>query len=164
MPKNTFDSKAESLEFQLLPDGDYIFEVVSVDVGISTGRKTAGSEVIDLKCQFFNKDGKRLGQWTESLIFHQSCAWKVSVFTKCANMLIDGKTPSDGAEIDYSPETMLGLRGWCSVGHHSSATDATKVYNDVKAWLTNKEKLPRAHVAKPADPFAAKSEDNPENW
>lgn len=160
MPTLKFDAKAESIQFELLPNGDYPFEIVAVDVGISTGRKTGGSDIVEMKVSFFADATftKKRAQWTEDLIFHPSCAWKVSVFTKCANMLLDGKTPPDGAELDYSADTMIGLRGWATVGFDIHSEDKNKPvieqrrYNKVVVWLTNKEKLPRNTPE--VDPFA----------
>lgn len=151
MPKAVFDSKAENVSYELLPDGDYPFEVVGCDFSISTGPKTSGSEQMDIKCMFY-KDGtfqKRLGQWTETLIFHPSCAWKISVFTKCANMLVNGEQPADGAEIEYTADSVVGLRGWATVGHRQDRNDKSKFWNHVVAWLI-KDKLAKRETQKPA--------------
>lgn len=146
MPKLKFDAKAESLQFELLPDGDYPFEVVAVDFSISKGRATAGSDVVELKLRFFSDKTftKRRAQWTEDLIFHENCAWKVSVFTKCTNILVDGKVPPDGAELDYSESTMMGLRGWATVRTEEYEKNGQrKKANRVASFLTDREKLPR---------------------
>ena len=169
MPKHTFDSKsAENLpEFKLLPPGDYCFEVVSIGNSLSTGAKTRGSDVVELKLAIYADAtfSTKLAQWTEDLIFHSSIAWKINQFTKCANMMVDGKSVGDGDEVDYSEETLIGLRGWVTVHTEDGYTDKTKKYSRVKVWLTNKEKLPRNTPAPKVDPFAAKpAEDNPENW
>jgi hypothetical protein len=148
MPKTKFDAKAESTQFEMIPDGDYPFEVMACDFSISTGNKTAGSEVMEVKVRFF-KDStftKPMAQWTESLIFHPSCDWKISVFTKCANMLVDGQLPADGAEIDYTAEAVVGLRGWATVRNKPSTQDKDKRWNYVAAWLTTKEKLARREL------------------
>lgn len=154
MPKHTFDAKAESLEFTLLPDGDYTFEVLSIDTSIRNSGKTSGSDEVEMKCAFYKdaKFEKKIAQWTESLIFHESIAWKISVFTKCANILVDGKVPGDGAELDYCAETMVGLRGWATVRTKAGTKDPTKKFNYVAVWLTNKEKL--ARNTPEVDPFA----------
>lgn len=154
MPTVKFDSTAESTQFELLPDGDYPFEIVGADFGISTGPKTKGSENMELKVAFY-KDAtfqRKAAQWTEEFIFHPNCEWKLSVFTKCANMLVDGKPPSHGVEIEYTESTVIGLRGWATVRNRASSADAQKPaeerrrFNHVAAWITNKEKLARAVV------------------
>ncbi len=148
MPSIKFDSKAESTQFELLPDGDYPFEIVGVDFSVSKGGKTNGSDVMEMKVAFFEDATfqKKIAQWTEDLIFHPNCEWKISVFTKCANMLVNGKPPEHGAEIEYTEDTVLGLRGWATVRQKAGQQDPNKKFNYVLAWLTNKEKLPRAHV------------------
>lgn len=163
MPTTKFDSKAESTVFELLPDGDYPFQIIAADFGISKGPKVAGSEDMDLKVAFY-KDGtfeKKIAQWTEGFIFHPSCEWKLSVFTKCANMLIDGQPPDHGADIEYSPDTVVGLRGWATVRNKPSQTDKEKRYNYVASWLTNKAKIPRAPVTAPAE-APAQPQDDPD--
>lgn len=151
MPKASFDSKAESTQFETLPDGDYPFEIIAADFALSNGPKTNGSETMELKVAFF-RDGKfekKIAQWTETFIFHRSTEWKLSVFTKCANMLVDGKQPDHGLEVEYTAQTVLGLRGWATVRSKPGKNDPTKSFNYVAAWLTNKEKLDRAAVIQP---------------
>jgi hypothetical protein len=159
MPKSTFDSKAESMSFELLPKGDYPWQVVGCDFEISKGRETIGSDVMVLKVAFY-KDDKfehKLAQWSENLIFHESIAWKLNVFIKCSNLLIDGKPPEHGAEIEWTPELVIGLRGWATVGSRVHKDDVNKPeaekrkYNQVVSWLTNKAKIPRAEVVAKED-------------
>lgn len=155
MPKKIFDANAENKTFELIANGDYPFEIVGVDFGISNGGKTSGSDTMELKVAFF-KDKTfetRVAQWTEYLIFHKTCEWKIDVFTKCANMLVGGKAPDHQTEVDYSEATLLGLRGWATVRSHVPDSDKNKPageqrrFNHVEMWITNKEKLARAAVS-----------------
>lgn len=153
MPK--FDSKkAETPVFELL-NGDYPFEIVAVDNAISKGAKTNGSDIREVKLKFFADKTFTTprAQWTEDFIYHDSTEWKVFVFSKCV-----GLEPKDGEEIDIS-ESWIGMRGWatCRPKETSNkenidpATGKTKRFNEVLAFITNKEKLPRnpAVVAAP---------------
>ncbi|HYG22748.1 MAG TPA: hypothetical protein VEH04_08205 [Verrucomicrobiae bacterium] len=163
MPSVKFDSKAEFTQFEMLPDGDYPFEIVAVDFALSTGNKTNGSETMECKVAFFRDKAfeKKAAQWTETFIFHPSTEWKLSVFTKCANMLVNGKVPADGEEIEYTEATVKGLRGWASVRNKAGTQDKEKRFNYVAAWITNKEKLPRNTPAPIPFSEPVKSEEEP---
>lgn len=160
MPKSTFDAKAESTAFELLPKGNYPYEVIACDFELSKGPKTRGSDVMVLKLAFYRDDKfeKKAAQWSEDFIFHPSCDWRLSVFAKSANMLVNGTQPADGAEIDWTPELVIGLRGWATVGTRTHGEDKAKAedekrkYNEVVVWLTNLPKLSRVEAkAKPED-------------
>lgn len=146
MPKSKFDSKAESSIFELLPDGDYPFEVTGCDFSLSTGGKTHGSDMMELKLTFFrnNTFSEKCGKCHETLIFHPNSEWKLSVFAKCANVLVNGQVPGDGVEIEWTAGLVLGLRGWATVRSKEGTKDKTKKFNYVASFLTNKEKLARA--------------------
>jgi hypothetical protein len=149
MPSIKFDAKAESTAFELLPDGDYPFEVVAYDTSISTGAKTSGSEQMEIKVAFFADEtfAKKRAQWTETLIFHPSSLWKLSVFAKCTDMrLPDGTVPGDGVDLEFSEATVVGLRGWASVRSKASTKDPAKRFNHVAVWLTTKPKLARREI------------------
>lgn len=159
MPKSTFDSKAESKTFELLPKGDYPWEVIACDFEISKGQKTRASDVMVLKLVFYRDDKfeSKAAQWSEDFIFHESTDWKLNVFAKSGNLLINGKPPEHGAEIEWTPELVIGLRGWATVGQRTHHEDVNKPeaekrkYNQVVSWLTNKAKIPRAEVVAKED-------------
>ncbi len=145
MPK--FDSKAESQAWQLL-DGDYPFEIVAVDSGISTGQKTRGSETREVKLKVYQDAtfAKPLAQWTEEFINFETSVWKWSVFAKCVGMVF-----GDGDEFDITP-TWCGRRGWATCKPQADRNDATKKYNRVAVFLTNKGQLaPVVKVAEKED-------------
>lgn len=146
MPK--FDSQAEAPIYQLL-DGDYPFEVVAVDNGISTGAKTRGSEVREVKLKFFTDTTftKPMAQWTEDFINFETSLWKWSTFAKCV-----GAPLVHGEDFDITA-AWIGLRGWATCRPHLPESEKTKKaeeqkrYNRVAAFITNKGKLERAPVA-----------------
>lgn len=153
MPTHTF-TDAENIPQGLLK-GDYPFEVVGVAFSISTGAKTKGSEVIEVKCLFYEdvKFEKKLAQWTENLILTDKCAWVVDTFTKSANLLVDGKPPVKGQAIEFDEAMLMGLRGWATCRSHygkmndgkgNMVEDRSKEYNEVVSWITNKPKLAKA--------------------
>lgn len=158
MPKSKFDSKAESSVFELLPDGDYPFEVVACDFTLSTGAKTRGSDQMELKLAFYRdaKFERKIAQWTETMIFHPNCEWKISVFAKCANVMVGGKAPGDGEEIEWTAGLVLGLRGWATVHSQEGTSERAKAehkrFNRVLAFITNKEKLERCIAAATTEP------------
>jgi len=148
MPSIKYNSKAEPLVFELLPEGDYCFEIVGFDLGISTGGKTKGDDQMELKVAIF-KDAtftKKLAQWTENFQFSKSVEWKIELFAKCSGITIGGRIPNDGEEIEFTEDTVLGLRGHCTV-HQNEYTPAgsseKKKNNRVSVWITNKGTIPR---------------------
>ena len=136
MPKYTYKDQ-EALAFELLPNGDYILEVVGYECTISNTPKTRGSEVITVKVR---AEGRH-AVWKEKLILHPSCDWKIDVFLKCMNA-----APVKGMEIDLAENMIMGLRGWATVGQreYKAQSGEMKKTNEVVAWITNKEKLTRA--------------------
>lgn len=136
----------DNLEFIILEPGEYQFEVLSVETSIvGSGKKTSGSDQIGLRIAI-SRGGNLLSKWTENLILHASTAWKVDTFVKSSNLLIDGKPPVKGQNIDFGADTLTGLRGWCLV-HTEEYTPKSggekKKTNRVQTWITNKEKLSR---------------------
>lgn len=153
MPK--FDSKkAETPIYELLT-GDFPFEIVAVDNGVSKGQKTNGSDVREVKLKFFaDKTFTVLrAQLTEDFIYHDSTEWKVFVFARCV-----GFDPKDGEELDIGT-SWVGRRGWATCRPQETSnktnidpeTGRPKRYNGVLAFITNKEKLPPNVVAKDDD-------------
>lgn len=160
MPKSTFDAKAEPIIFERLPDGDYPYEVTACDFELSKGQITRGCDVMVLKLVFYRDDKfeKKAAQWSEDFIFHPSCDFKLNLFAKSSNLLVGGKPLEHGAEIDWTPELVIGLRGWAKVGSRTHGDDKAKPesekrkYNQVVVWLTNLPKLARVEAkAKPED-------------
>lgn len=147
MPKHVFKD-SDNIKFELLPKGDYIVEVVGVEFGIQKpGTETAGSDIMKIKVKV---DGKP-NQWEERFIFYKSCEWRIDTFVKCMNFLVNGKPPVKGQEIDYTEESLMGLRGWVTIGVREQKKTVnniteTTLYNEVLVWLTDKPKLARADV------------------
>lgn len=153
MPSYTFTDQDNQV-FELLPAGDYPFEIVGVDFGIQSGGKTNGSDYMELKVMLY-KDAsfqQKLAQVRERCIFHSSTAWKVDCFVKSANLLVNGKPPAKGQDIEFDADSVVGLRGWChvKVEDYKSKEGEAKKANRIGTWITNKAKLPRA-VSAPAE-------------
>jgi hypothetical protein len=152
MPKTTFKTPEPPLNERL--NGDYPFEVVGCDFGISTSKgKTNGSETMELKLKFFRDAtfAQPLAQWTETLYFHESCDWKVHQFMLAANLQVNGRLVQKGDDVEFTEYLVIGLRGWATCLPEKDKSNATddagrvKEYNRVRAFITNKQKLDK-HV------------------
>jgi hypothetical protein len=162
MPKTTFKTPEPPLNERL--NGDYPFEVVGVEFGISTSAgKTRGSETMELKLKFYRDAtfAQPVALWTETLYFHESCDWKVHQFMVAANLQFDGRLVKPGDEVEFTDHTVIGLRGWATCAPEKDTRGNTdesgkvKEYNRVRAFITNKPKLDK-HVA-----VADGTEDSP---
>jgi len=144
-------------QFELLKSGNYGFEVVGADVGISNSGKTNGCETLSLKVKFFSdKEFKKpLAQWTERLTFPQLTGTDektvnlnkflngvCNMFVKCTNM-----KAAPGQDITLDPSSVIGLRGVCNVTQVKNERSG-EMQNRVKTWLTDKEKFPRNEPSK----------------
>lgn len=138
---------SENRVFETVAKGDYILEVVGVEFGLSEGPKTRGSDTATLRVRV---DGRE-APFDERLTFHPSCEWKIDTFIKSVNLLVDGKPPAKGQQIEFTDRMLLGLRGWATVGVKQGIKDPTKQFNEVVTWLTNKEKLVKRAVELPPE-------------
>lgn len=145
----------EAPSFVVHPDGDYVLRVVGCDSKISTGEKTAGSPQWDLKVVVEGVAGN--GHVFESLIDHETSAWKIDTFLKSTNSV-----PPKGAAFDFNEDAAnaagilfidpIGLRGWA---HLVVDEWKGKKRNKIGVWLTNKPKLPRATPEPKPQPASA---------
>lgn len=152
----------------LVPEGDYIFCVMGHERKISKGRKTAGCYMDELKITL-EPSGCRV---FESLIDHDSCAWKYDTFLKSSGVKIaKGQSFSFDSQDAGSPGLAyvnpLGLRGWCKV-IVEDVTDmggnrTGKQRNRLAVFYTDKEKLARLSGSKPdtAAPAVGDGDDVP---
>lgn len=139
-------------QFELLKSGNYGFEVIGADKGISNSGKTNGCETLSIKVKFFtdNEFKKPVAQWTERLTFPQLSGRDpktmdlnkflngvCNMFVKCTNMKAEV-----GEEITLEPETVIGLRGVAHVTQVKNERSG-EMQNRVKTWLTDKEKFER---------------------
>lgn len=151
MPDYTFGDE-DNLEFKLLADGDYTFEVLSVEFGIHSGGKHAGTETMNIRFGFYSPTGEIVAKWKENFLLNKEFGWKVDTFLKSADFRIEGRSPVKGDNIGahLTEENLIGLRGWCFI-HVEEYTPRNggekKKTNRVKTWWTNKEKLPRKDTA-----------------
>lgn len=151
MPKFTFTDQ-ENKSFEPLPPGDYVARVIECEFGISKGGKTSGADTMELTLEVEAKD--RTAKVYETLIFHQSCAWKVDTFVKSFNLLVSGKAPGKDEQIDFSEQMVVGLRGWVTlkVEDYTGRSGEKRQTNRVAVFITNKEKLSKVIEV---DPMAA---------
>jgi hypothetical protein len=127
----------------LIEAGDYIVRIVEADSGISNGKKTNGSDTINLKC-IEEESGCVI--W-ETLCFHESIDWKIDTFVRST-----GVPAVVGAPLELGPSDCISRRG-----HVTIVVDNwnNKDRNKIAVWKTDCEPLARAPIpeAKP-DPFA----------
>lgn len=138
----------ESAEFTLIPAGDYVWEITSVDFKIRSQGKTAGSESFEAKLMLYKDEccTDKLGTIREELIFHPSTAWKIDCMLKSGDFKNSkGQVPQKGEELDIDDSNLIGLRGWCAIKVESfTRQDGTKgQINKVSVFYTNKKKIAR---------------------
>ena len=79
--------------------------------------------------------------------FSGSNLLRLLAIVKASNLLIDGRVPTKGQQIEYSNATLLGLRGVAVISHKQlpirNPGDEPKIVNEVKTFLTDKPKLLR---------------------
>jgi len=140
--------------FVLHPPGEYQFQVVAYETGLSMGAKTRGSPMWELKILIEQKGGHVF----ESLIDHEACSWKIDTFLKSTGVVI---AKGSAFEFDRAASISMGctwvnpvgLRGWCHlIVEEFTPQGATspKKKNKVGAFLTDKPKLPRIVAVPPA--------------
>jgi hypothetical protein len=138
MPKFTYKAEPNK-SFELLPDGDYLVEILEADPCISQANKYRGAEQFEIKF----RDSKSGAEFLDWLTFHAELEWKVDNFISCFNFPV-----VKGEEIDITPDDLIGRKGWVRVGHY---TKNDKKYNQVAIYYTNKEKFARTKLEVPAE-------------
>jgi hypothetical protein len=163
MPKYRFGDE-DNQSFEIMPAGDYPYEITGVSFEIQSGGKTSGAEVLELKVKFFRDITFEtpLAQFTERLIFHKTCLWKIDTFVKSSNMMVNGSVPSKDQEIEFTESEIVGLRGWATVRVEKyKKTDGSEgTSNKVAVWITNKPKLARRSKIDPEDVPTAQNDDD----
>jgi hypothetical protein len=124
MPSFTYEER--QAEPELIPAGDYIFEVIEAVDAISKGAKTAGADVIELKVKI-DGNGKTI---YEKLIFAESTMFRVDCFVQSTKI-----AATKGQQLEIIAENLIGLRGWCSV---KVETYNGNDRNRIARWLTDK--------------------------
>jgi len=121
---------------QLFTDpGDYQFEVIEFECAISSGPKTRGSRVTNVKLKLL-PSGVHV---YEQLIFHPSMGWKIDTFVKSTGIAVPiGQMPPELAR--GNERLLIGLRGWCTVFIDEYQG---KKKNRVSVWITNRGKVDR---------------------
>lgn len=174
MPSYKFGDQ-DNHDYVLLPAGDYAFEVIGVGWSISSGSRTNGSDVMELRLMIY-RDGsfrEKLGTVSENIIFHPSCEWKLDTFVKSAGFMVAGRKPHKGEELELEEHNLKGLRGWLKLkveSFKSTRDNETKQTNRVDVWLTDREYCPpetstptRGRPAPSPAPAAEPAEPNPDD-
>lgn len=144
MPVFTFED-SEPKSFELLKPGKYRGNVAECSFEISNGPSTRGSDVMKITIDFVHGDG--VVPVREQLIFHPSCVWKLDLFAKAFNLLIDGKPPVKGQAIDWSEIIVIGLQGWVMIGPSTPKPGGNgKTYNEIRSYLADEPKLPKLEM------------------
>lgn len=164
MPKTTFTDQ-ENIIYELIPDGDYIVEVIKSEAAISNKPKTSGCDVIEVQLRVDTHPNCRI--WDDLVFGYEKLQWKIDCFLKSMNFLVDGHTPQKGEDLDITIENVIGLRGWVSIGHRDyfpTGADQKdpknkKSVNEVKVYITNKPKLARRKIESSDVPAAAVEND-----
>ena len=134
-----YDPNATNPTVQILK-GDYPFEIKAVDQKISKGAKTAGSPKHELTLEFYADDTftRRLATVrnnSTALIDHPATDWKYSLVAKCVGF------PLKAGDTIAPDERWIGYRGWAMCVPEPDDKDATKEWNAVKVFYTDKPKL-----------------------
>ena len=118
-------------EFELLPDGDYDFEIKKLE----KDRYTAGPQSKIPSCPVAivhllikTEDGKQ-NYFRENLYLYDENKWKLLQFFTSIGLRKhgDGKSKMPWGEVE-------GCTGRAKIGHRANKKDTSKVYNCVQKW------------------------------
>lgn len=140
---------AENLVAVIHPEGDYVFEVIKLEIGQSTGAATNGSDKYELTLRVESTGGRVF----ETLIDHESCAWKIDCFLKSTGVVMATDESFEfcaerAAAAGVAWVDPVGLRGWCKLivenytPNNAPAGAPKKQKNKVAVFYTDREKLP----------------------
>jgi hypothetical protein len=128
---------------ELLPEGDYLLTVESMQQVLSRGPKTAGADVYEFKFRA-TKDG-RMSFVKDNLIDAPSSAWKLDIFLKACGLKLAKGEPWEFAESVAAKKGCkwidpLQLRCWAHVYVDTyKRTDGSQGQsNKVGTYLLNK--------------------------
>ncbi len=133
----------------LSPPGDRILRIIGIDKGLSTGAKTNGCTQWRLKLfvePTVNYPGSNMN---ETLIDHESLHWKWDCMLKSCGVKMELNEEytfdaDEAAQENKRHINLIGLRGWATISYQEPKVTGDKPkYNQVAAWITNKEKLDR---------------------
>ena len=128
-------------EFEPVPDGDYEFEVVSVERAYFNGSaKMAPCPVAKVQVRLL--DDGRGAHLFERFMLNSKMSWKIAQFFVCVGLRSAGAGKEEKLKMQWT--RAVGLRGRCKVGHHEHGG---KVYNDITEWLKPEKAAPAAPAA-----------------
>lgn len=128
-------------EFEPVPDGDYEFEVVSVERSYFNGSaKMAPCPVAKVQVRLL--DDGRGAHLFERFLLSSKLSWKISDFFKCVGM----RRPDAGRDEKLKMDWMgaIGRRGRLTVGTREYNG---KVYNEVTKWHKPAQAVPAQPAA-----------------
>lgn len=150
MYKHVFQDR-EMPQFELMPEGDYQFEVISVDQTFSQGAKTKGCTQFELTLDLgkgttndtlilpeYDESGKLVAPTDPKAL--KFLDGKLDCFLKCT-----GAASQKGDAFEFCETALIGLRGWLRlfIDEFKKNDGSIGKSNKVKLYYTNKEKLPR---------------------
>ena len=148
-----------------VPEGDYILCVTDFTIGISTGKKTSGSEKYDLE---FEVEGSGCRVF-EGLIDAESTAWKIDCFLKSSGV----RTLKKGEPFSFREDEAkregwvwvnpMGLRchAHLVIDTYSPAGSAEKkTKNKVGVFYTDKPDLPPNESLRVSEPAKIVEEED----
>lgn len=150
----TFKGKENMPPQELLPKGDYPFEVVDWGRAISKGKSTRGADTYELKVRVNDTNTVY-----ETLIDHESTDWKIDCFLRCTGVELKVGQSFEFGE-DPGQVNPKGLRGWCAVvvdEYIPEGKTIAKKKNKIGTFYTDKPKIPR-RVETAAEPTQADNE------
>lgn len=130
----TFDEPEEKGPVNVLPKGEYEFEVVDV---YEWEESSKGNDMLPIKLKI---DGGKhgAGQTYENLVFTDSAKWKIDQFLKS---IFGGKMkPGRSVDFETAKDWMIGKRGRCRV-RVSKVKGKNYERNEVDAFLYEGTKI-----------------------
>ncbi len=154
MPKAIFTGDDVD-RFELLKPGDYAFEVIGYEAGLSNSGKTSGCEIVTLKLKLFSDAtfSKPVAVLSDRLTFpgtggrdlDRFLNAQLNMFAKCT-----GLAGAVGEAIEYSEAACVGLRGWLRVKQVKSEKTGNMM-NRIDFFRTDKGQIAKVvQMAAPA--------------
>ncbi len=128
-------------DFEPVPDGDYTFEVTSIDRGYFNGSDKM-APCPKAKVQVRLIDAERQAVLSENLLLNSKLSWKIAKFF--VSVGLRDKNAGSETKLKMQWTRAIGLRGRCRVGSHEHKG---KTYNDIVEWLEPDDAAPSAPQA-----------------
>lgn len=116
-------------EFEPVPDGEYGFEVVSVERAYFNGSAKMGPCPV-AKVQVRLTDDGRGARLFERFMLNSKMSWKIAQFFVSVGLRDAAAGKDEKLKMDWTRS--IGMTGRCKVGSHEHNG---KTYNDIEGWL-----------------------------